>query len=141
MQGSPSLLHLWRSSSSSSSSSSSAAAAAAAAAPDAPSDETQDKFTIDEAIDNLESVCDVGKSQRDNNGVRVFDHARFLTLRLNLIRISKGEGKVEVSLDMAQQMWKKGPYQARSIRAWGKEYLASGEPPSSGRSLEGGSLD
>jgi len=74
----------------------------------------------------LEEICAIGKA-RSYLSVSAYDHSRHLTTKLYLGQILEGKQKVETSLALAKNVWKKGDYMARCIRNWGKEFMETGE--------------
>jgi len=78
---------------------------------------------IEEALDKLDAICNIGKSKMDNESVQPYDHARMISIRAYLEQVREGEGKMEASQYVAQTIWKKGPYLATCIRNWAKEFL------------------
>jgi len=84
----------------------------------------QSKLTIEQALEQLDDG--VGRSKPSNEGVLAYEHARLLTLRLYFERILNGETKGFVSEQLAEQIWRKGPHQARRICEWGNEFLTTG---------------
>ena len=84
------------------------------------------KYDIEEALDALEKISSIGKSQAFSS-ISAYDHSRHLTTKLYLLRLREGHPKVGSSLSIAKEVWSKGDYMARCIRHWGKEFLETGE--------------
>jgi len=88
---------------------------------------TSPLFTIEEAIVQLNSDCDIGKAISDNVSITPFELDRRKAVRIYLNALKQGRGKMESSLSVAKMLFNKGPYMATCIREWADEYLDVGD--------------
>jgi len=82
-------------------------------------------LSLEEALEQLDEDCDVGKSMADNLRITAYEYTRLLFVRQYLTALSEGKGKMEASQTLSTS-FKKGPYLATKIREWSEEYLANG---------------
>ena len=83
-------------------------------------------FRLEDALEQLDEDCRVGKSMTDNLRITAYEYTRLLTVRQYLTALSDGKGKMEASQSLSISVFKKGSYLATKIREWGEEFLTNG---------------
>src|SRR6266498_4034874 len=80
-------------------------------------------------LEEINQLCLVGKSTKENRDIFTYDYIRLLSVRRFIQQLLDGKGKMVASTQIAQSMWNKGDYMARCIRKWGGNFIQTGELP------------
>ena len=80
-------------------------------------------------LEEINKLCSIGKSTKDNRNTFTYDYIRLLSVRMYIQKLLDGQGKMAASNQIAQSMWNKGIYMAQCIRKWGGHFIHTGELP------------
>ena len=77
-------------------------------------------------LEDLNNRCKILKS---NKSYDTYEYIQLLSLHQYYQLCLNGMGKMNASLQIAENFWRKGDYMSRCIRTWGKYFLLNGELP------------